>query len=399
MDEGLNPYAPGAGMRPPAMVGRDAQLSEMQVAVKRTANHLVTRSPCLWGLRGVGKTVLLNAMRDIAESAGWLTAGLEAAPTKAGQDPVQKRFARDLVASARSKRLQHGHPIKDALGSIASFSLTVGVPSITVGVNPTKGRADTGNIEEDIAELVADVSAALTKRGLGFAIFVDEMQDLDQEFIAALLTTQHKANQRGWPFFVIGAGLPNLLGYLSKVRTYAERLFTYHEIGALTPAAAADCLIRPADERGVAFRTSAVKTLVDAANGYPYFLQEFGRAIWDLAPHSPFTKQDALAAVKLGIRELDSGFFPARWERATPLERAYLAAMAVDGDTGSSSGAIADRLTKTAQQIGPTRAQLIGKGLIYAPEHGIVRFSVPGMAAFIARQDTESWSPVPDGEA
>jgi len=369
------------------MVGRDAQLSAMRTAIRRTKNHMQTRPQCLWGLRGVGKTVLLNAMKREADAAGWLTVGLEAPPTSKGRDVVRQRFARDLLTAARKMKVIDGHTLRAALGSISSFSISVGIASISLGVEPTKGRADTGDVSQDLTELASDVSEDLAKRGLGFAVFVDEMQDLDADFTAALLTMQHKANQEDWPVFVIGAGLPNLPGRLSEIRTYAERLFTYEEIGPLPAAIAVTALTKPAEERRAAFTPPAAARLVEASNGYPYFLQEFGKAIWDVAEQTPFTKKDADNAVRLGIAELDSGFFPARWERATQAERAYLAAMAEDGDSGSLSGEIADRLGKTTQSLGPVRAQLIAKGLIYSPEHGVLRFSVPGMSAFIARQD------------
>ena len=383
MDVDLNPYAPGAGVRPPAMVGRDAQLAEMSTAIKRTKHRLQSRPMCLWGLRGVGKTVLLNALRRDAESAGWLTVSLEAAPTEKGRETVKRRFARDLVLAARKMRVIDTHPLRKALGSISSFSLSVGIASLALGVEPSGGRADTGDITQDLIELADDVSDDLRKQGLGFAIFVDEMQDLEDEFTAALLTMQHKANQEDWPVFVIAAGLPNLPGRLSAVRTYSERLFSYSEVGPLSPDAATAALTRPAEAQNAAFTRQAVETLVQASNGYPYFLQEFGKAIWDIAPRSPFTKHDADKAVTLGVAELDNGFFPARWTQA---ERAYLTAMASAGDSGATSGAIAESLGKTTQSLGPTRAQLIAKGLIHAPGYGVVRFSVPGMAEFIVRQ-------------
>jgi len=387
MDLDLNPYAPGAGVRPPAMVGRDAQLAAWATTIKRTGNGLQSRPLCLWGLRGVGKTVLLNALRRDAESAGWLTVSIEAAPTERGRETAQRRFARDLVSAARKMKVIDTHSLRKALGSISSFSLNVGIASLALGVEPAGGRADTGDVTQDLIELADDVSGDLRERGLGFAVFVDEMQDLDDEFTAALLTMQHKANQEDWPVFVIAAGLPNLPGRLRAVRTSAERLFNYNEVGPLSADAATAALTRPAEAQNAAFTRRAVETLVEASSGYPYFLQEFGKAIWDIAPRSPFTKRDADNAVALGIAELDNGFFPARWERATQAERAYLTAMASGEDSDMTSGAIAERLGKTTQSLGPTRAQLIAKGLIYAPEHGVVRFSVPGMAEFIVRQN------------
>jgi len=387
MDPALNPYAPGAGVRPPAMVGRDRQLAQMDIAIQRTKRQLKSRPPCFWGLRGVGKTVLLTELRRQAVVADWLTVSLEAAPTQRGHEVARQRFARDLVLAARKKKLMDRHPLRSSLGSISSFSLSVGLTGLTLGVEPTKGRADTGDATQDLIELASDISDDLTKRGLGFAVFIDEMQDLDSDFAAAVLAMQHRANQEEWPVFVIGAGLPNLPRRLSDIRTYAERLFAYSEIGPLSPEAATAALVRPAEGAGAAFSPEAVQVLVEASNGYPYFLQEYGKAIWELAQASPFTRHDAVNAVMMGAAALDGGFFPARWERATKSERDYLAAMAKDGDQGSATATIADRLGRTIAGVGPVRAKLMAKGLVYAPEHGIVKFSVPAMADFIRRQD------------
>lgn len=390
MDRALNPYAPGSGLRPPAMVGREAQVEAFDTVVARTGNHLHNRGMVLSGLRGVGKTVLLNELRAHADSHGWFTVAIEAVPGDAGARAVRGKLARELlVAARRYNRPGARERLKGVLGSIGSFSATIGVAGVSLGIETTEGRADTGQVDLDLEEMVDDVATALRPEGKGFAIFIDEMQDVDDELLTALLAVQHAAGQRQWPFYVIGAGLPSLPSTLSESRSYAERLFDYHEIGPLSRDAAGAALATPAEKGGARYGAQALDLLVEAAAGYPYFLQEYGKAIWDVAPAKVFTEADAERALELGRAQLDQGFFPARWDRATPAERAYLRAMAEDGDGGSRSGEVARRLGKQIGSLGPTRAQLIAKGLVYAPEHGRIAFTVPGMSDYIGRQHTE----------
>ncbi|MDR2372855.1 MAG: hypothetical protein LBD77_01865 [Bifidobacteriaceae bacterium] len=264
--------------------------------------------------------------------------------------------------------------------------MTLGISGVSFGFETKSGRADSGHLDFDLQELVEDLDKPLKKAKSGFAVFVDEMQALDGEFTAALLATQHKANQRGWPFHVCGAGLPNLPGRLADVRSYAERLFEYRAIGPLDDPAARLALTQPAERSGAVYTPEALGLLLAAARGYPYFLQEFGSAIWQSAPDSPFTAADARSALAVGRAALDNGFFPARWSRATPAERSYLRAMAEDGDAGSAPSDISLRLGKTLKALSPVRARLVAKGLVYAPRPGAIAFTVPGMADYINRQ-------------
>lgn len=390
MDPALNPYAPGSGLKPPAMVGRDPQIIAFDTVVARTSNRLHNRGMILSGLRGVGKTVLLNRLRANATQHNWLTVQLEASPGDTGQVAIRAKLGRELLTAARSyNRPGVREKLKDALGSIGAFSASIGVSGISLGITPKAGRADTGQLELDLEEMVQDVATALALDGRAFALFIDEMQDVDNELLSALTAVQHAAGQNDWPFYIVGAGLPSLPAKLSEARSYAERLFDYHDIGPLPEAAAREALCDPAQRLGATYADDAVRALVDAAGGYPYFIQEYGKAIWDLAPEKRFTLADAEAAIQVGSDLLDQGFFPARWDRATPAERKYLTAMAEDGDAGSNTGIVAKRLTQKPTSLGPVRAQLIAKGLIYAPEHGRVAFTVPGMAAFIGRQHQE----------
>ncbi|QTE30354.1 ATP-binding protein [Pengzhenrongella sicca] len=385
MDRSLNPYNPGAGLRPPALVGREAEIEAFDATVARTRLHMPNRGMVLSGLRGVGKTVLLNDLRGRAEQMGWFVAAIEGQRGEQGEDAVRRKLGRELLIAGRQlNRRGISKRLRTALGSITSFS--VGVTGISLDVSAASGRADSGDLETDIGELVEDLAEALKEKGLAFALFIDEMQDLDQPTLSALLAAQHEAGQRERPFYIIGAGLPSLPAVLSEARSYAERLFDYRRIGALPNEVARKALREPAKKYGSDYEPGALDLLVDAAEGYPYFLQEYGRAIWDIAPNTPFTCDDAAAAVAYGLARLDEGFFRARWDRATPAERRLLHAMAQDDGAASNTTSVAERLGKKLSGIGPARAHLISKGLIYAPDHGMVAYTVPGMAPFIRRQ-------------
>ncbi|GGC17921.1 ATP-binding protein [Cellulomonas carbonis] len=386
MDPSLNPYSPGSGRRPPELVGRTGELEAFDTLVARTRNRLSDRGIVLTGLRGVGKTVLLNEMHAHADRFEWLTVRLEARRDEAGAAAVRRALARDLVAAARKlTRRSVGARMRQALETISAFNATIGATGISLGVDLANGRADSGDPEVDLLELVEDVSLALAEDGRAFGLFIDEMQDLDQITMGALIAAQHLAGQRGWPFYVIGAGLPNLPRVLTETRSYAERLFNYRPIGQLPPGEAARALVEPAERLGAGFAADGLDTILEAAGGYPYFLQEYGQAIWNLAPAKTFTADDAAAAVQFGLEHLDAAFFRSRWERATPAERRVLLAMAQDHDAPSQTSDVARRVGLKITSLGPYRANLMAKGLIYSPEHGQVAYTVPGMAAFVDR--------------
>lgn len=386
----LNPYNPGSGLPPRVMGGRQQEIDAFDLIIARTKRDLPNRGMVLSGLRGVGKTVLLNYLRAHADNHGWFTIWLEGKPEAQGFTEVREKFARELTSAARRYNGPSGKDrLREALGTIQSFNLALGVHGIRADISMTSNRANSGTIDIDLEELVEDVSVALKADKSAFAIFIDEMQDLDHELLTALITVQHAAGQRGWPFYIIGAGLPNLPTALSEARTYAERLFTYRTIGPLADPDAQYALTRPAKEMGAEFSQNALNVLLGASGRYPYFIQEFGKAIWDAAPNTPFTEEDAEVAVSIGRSQLDAGFFSSRWGRATRKERGYLRAMAPDGDTGSSTSQIAQRLGVKVTALGPARAQLINKGIIYSPEYGQVAFTVPGMSEFILRQQDD----------
>ncbi len=393
MDPTLNPYSPGAGLRPPDLAGREREIAEFAVLRQRVAHGLTSRGIVMSGLRGVGKTVLLNELAAQALRDGWIVGKVEA------DRGESRRVFREQVAGTLHRALREatgsfelGARLRRALGTFKAFSLRTdptGGLAIGIEIDAERGRGDTGALETDLTDLALDLSAAAVDHGVGVALFVDELQDLSRAELGALCQACHEAGQVGAQFYLVGAGLPSLPGLLADARSYAERLFDYWSIGALVDQAATDALVRPARAGGVDWASAAAELLVHRSAGYPYFLQEFGKATWNFAPGPHITLADAETGVHVGMASLDRGFFTSRWERATPSERDYMRAMSVDGDSPSQSGEVARRLAKRISSVGPTRAGLIHKGLVYAPEHGVIAFTVPGMADFIARQPAE----------
>jgi hypothetical protein len=391
MEPALNPYSPGSGLQPPFLAGRQGEIDAFDLLLARTERRYAGRGMILSGLRGVGKTVLLNKLRGMARMHEWLEVKLEARPGTSGAEDTRKTLARELQLAARkyTTAAYAGDKMRQLLRTVSSFSVSMGAEGFSLGVEADPTRAGTGQIEIDLRDLTEDLAHAMRSLRKGFVIFIDEMQDLDNELLSALIAAQHHAGQEELPFYLVGAGLPNLPSRLAEIRSYAERLFDYRTIGTLQEAEARDSFQIPASRTGQKYADEALATLLDVSGRYPYFIQEFGSAMWEVAQTSPFTAEDAKIASRVGLQRLDSGFFPSRWDRATPRERQYLAAMAQDDEEGSSSSMVAERLGTTPQSLGPTRAQLISKGLIFAPEHGRIAFTVPGMSAYIARQHFE----------
>ncbi|MFV0533909.1 MAG: AAA family ATPase [Cumulibacter sp.] len=389
MDPAYNPYTPGAGVQPAELVGRESELEAFDRLIARAKLRYPERGMVLYGLRGVGKTVLLRRMENIALNQGWMTIFLEGQPGESGQEATRRRLGSAIAQAARS--YAHRSKASKFLASIrevvTSFTVTMGPATVTADLDLTSQRAGSGQLDLDFEELVEDVCANLGD-GAAFVVFVDELQDLDRDLMAALVTTQHLAGQRGMPFYVMGAGLPNLPAELTAARSYAERLFEYREIGPIALTAARDALTVPAARHGARYEEEAITTLTTEAQGYPYFIQEFGKAAWLLAQDRTITIDDAHGAIAAGYAELDRGFFPSRWNRATPTERRYLAAVASSGGQVASTAQLVAALgASSASELSSTRADLIRKGLIFAPEHGRVAFTVPGMTAFIRRQE------------
>ena len=386
MDERNNPYSPGAGLRPAALVGRDGELQDWSVALDRIENARSARSIVLHDLRGVGKTVLLGEFQQQAEDRKWVSVMIEANTGR----PLRVALARALYPVVRELvRPKAGDTLKKALATFKAFSVKVdatGAWSFGLDVAPAQGRGDSGELETDLSELIKDLAEAAQERSRGLAILIDEAQDLNNDELKALCAICHQGGQREWPFLLALAGLPNLPKVLSEAKSYAERLFTYREITQLEQDAARQALTEPAAAEGVSWDEAAVSYVVQETRSYPYFLQEYGQATWNAAGGTTLTYNDARVGAESGQAHLDAGFYRARWERAAPAQRAYLQAMAQDGEGPSQSGEVATRLGKTSTGVGPIRDSLIKKGLIYSPEHGQIAYTVPGMADFIARQ-------------
>lgn len=388
MQEALDPYTPGAGRSPRELIGRDADLEALDVLVVRAARGLGPARPLLLtGLRGVGKTVLLNRMMSRAAGEGWVVIKIEAAQGRSGAERARRAIAGGLLKAALAYRERGAlSEVGRMLATVTSFSVSFGLSAVSLGVERDPIRASTGSLELDLQDVVADVVPVLGQEHAALAVFVDEMQDLDDDLMGALLAIQHEASQQGWQVYVIGAGLPSMPGRLAAARSYAERMFQVRQIGRLCETDARRVLTEPAEHMGASYHDDALNHLVEASGRYPYFLQEFGSATWRVARSSPFTLRDAEAAEKLGLTQLDSMFFLARWERATPAEREYLIAMAADHGGPSASAAVATRLGKSPSSLGPARANLISKGLVYAPERGSIAFTVPGFSQFVQRR-------------
>jgi hypothetical protein len=393
-----NPYAPGAGQRPPELAGRDEQLAAFDVVLERVARGRPERSLVLTGLRGVGKTVLLNALRSAAVRKGWGTGKLEARPDQSLRRPLSGALHQAVRELGRSRSAEvDGHD--EVLGVIRSFAeREAGADarlkdrwSPGIAVPAVRGRADSGDIEIDLVELLSDVGGLAADKGLGVAVFVDEMQDLGPADVSALCAACHELSQSGLPVIVVGAGLPHLPAVLSASKSYSERLFSYQRIDRLSREAADRALAAPAAEEEAEYDDAALAAMYDATGGYPYFIQAYGKAVWDLAPRSPITAADVAVAAPEAERELAVGFFGSRYDRATPGERDYLRAMA-DADSGSdpvgavATADVASVLGKKPQSLSPARDSLLKKGLIYSGERGRIAFTVPHFGRYLRTQ-------------
>jgi AAA ATPase domain len=378
VEPALNPYTPGSGLKPPSLQGRDAEIDAFDLLVAKAAKRNYDRGMMLTGFRGVGKTALLNSLRGNAEHHNWYTVQMEAQANSSNSKVNYKQLANGLKAGLR--RYSHKH----MLGQLAEKvgNLIAGSSISLAGVSVSAPVPDESDVVSDLDELLETICEYAKKSGTAVALFIDEIQDLDTPLLSALVMAQHRANQESWPFYLIGAGLPSVPSALAEARSYSERLFLYRVIGPLEPAAARRALIDPAESVGGRFSEDALALLADASEGYPYFLQEFGKAIWDIAPAAPFTRDDAREALIAGRAQLDQGFYPSRWDRTTPAERRYLRAIADSGEPNPKTAS----LSISQSAAGPVRASLIKKGLIYSPERGRIGFTVPGMAAFIGRQ-------------
>lgn len=380
MSPALNPYTPGAGAPPPELAGRDALLAEAELAVARTRAGRHAKGLLMLGLRGVGKTVLLNEIEQRAERDGAQTVSFEA--------PDGRALAQLLVPPMRRalRRLKLTERVKDAFRAVHSFAshARLTIEGIEYGLAPP-GVADSGDLDLDLTDLFLAVGEAARDQGTAVVLLVDEVQYLSESDLGALIVAIHKVTQRQLPLVLFGAGLPQLAGLAGNAKSYAERLFDYPPVGSLDDLAARRALREPARNAGADYEDDALDALVGATQGYPYFLQEWGKHTWNAAPRSPITRADVDAATPTALAALDDSFFRVRLDRLTPREKDYVRAMAGLGPGPHRSGEIADALGIRVQTAGPLRDRLIRKGMIYSPAHGDTAFTVPMFDAFLRR--------------
>ncbi len=387
MDPRNNPYAPGAGTTPTELAGRDEIIEKIQIQLDRCRGGLSFRSFLVVGLRGVGKTVLLNRLALDAEAKGFLTISIEA--------PEKRSLPALLIPSLRSALIKMdrisaaGEMAKKALKALGGFvgAMKMKYKDIEFGLDlgSEPGIADSGDLENDLIDLLVEIGLAAQEKKTALIIFIDEMQYIEESQFSALIMALHKCTQKQLPITVVGAGLPQLIGQAGRAKSYAERLFEYPEIGSLPDAAAKDVLTKPAEALKVSYTTEALEEMLKQTKGYPYFLQEWGKHSWNCAKQSPITLDDVNIATELAISELDASFFRTRFNRLTPSEKRYLRAMAEIGPGPHRSGDIANLLKKEVNKVSPTRATLISKGMIYSPDHGDNNFTVPLFDGYMKR--------------
>jgi hypothetical protein len=387
MDPRSNPFSPGAGSAPPELSGRNKVIEDVSIALHRIKNGLSSKSILMVGLRGVGKTVLLNRLKNDAESEGLVCVQFES--------PEDRNLPAMIVPSLRAALLKLnrlsglGDAVSKAVRILGSFISSAKIKyegmefGFELGSEP--GIADTGDLDYDLSELLQAIGEAAKEKNTAVVLFIDELQYVPELELAALISALHTCAQKRLPVALVGAGLPQLVGNVGKAKSYAERLFDFPEIGPLPPEAATEALQRPVNQHQVSFEVGAIDEILKQTKGYPYFLQEWGSMCWGVAKTQVITEEDALVATELAILQLDSSFFRVRFDRCTPMEKNYLRAMAGINSTTPRSGDIASAMNKAVHQIAPLRQSLISKGMIYSPAHGDTAFTVPLFADYMKR--------------
>jgi AAA ATPase domain len=387
MDPRRNPYAPGAGTPPPDLAGRDAIIERAAIALDRIRAGRAARSFIYYGLRGVGKTVLLNKIRINAEARGIATVLAEAPEGRTLPGLLVPALRLALLRLSRGEAAKAG--LARAMRALAGFvnAVRLKYDDVEVGFDfeTEKGLADSGDLDSDLADLLNAIGEAAAERKTAFVLFIDELQYVPEKQLAALISALHRVSQNQKPVTLVAAGLPQLLGQMGRAKSYAERLFEFIETTQLDEAAARDAIINPAKDEGAQYKEEAVNEILKQTQCYPYFLQEWGKHSWDIAEQSPITLADVKHATLTALAEMDASFFRVRFDRLTPSEKHYLRAMAELGAGPHRSGDIADILGKKVNEVAPTRSRLIDKGMIYSLSHGDNAFTVPLFDGFMKR--------------
>ena len=387
MDPIRNPYSPGAGTPPPELAGRDVLREAARIALERARIGRASKSMIIIGLRGVGKTVLLDRILTDAESGGMSTLRIEVPENQSLPSTLAPQLRRVLLTLSNKEVARQ--LAQRALRGLAGFvgALKVKYQDIEVGLDfdPEPGLADNGDLETDLPDLLEVVGAAAKADGTCLALFVDEIQYVKEDELAALITALHRTSQRQLPLVMVGAGLPQVRGRMGQAKSYAERLFEFSEVGALSDDDARLAIAKPAQVEGVEIDSDALDAIVSRTRGYPYFLQEWGKHVWDVAERSPITADSVESASIQVSAALDESFFLVRFDRLTPTEKTYLRAMASLGTGPHRSGDIANVLGRRVTSLAPTRSNLINKGMIWSPNHGDTAFTVPMFDEFMRR--------------
>lgn len=387
MDPIRNPFVPGAGTPPPELTGRGELLDRARILLARTKLGRPSKSFIAVGLRGVGKTVLLARVRQLAEQAGYRVCAIEAHEQKSLPELLVPHLRRVLLELDRAGPLSE--QVKKGLRVLKSFMssvrLSYGDATLALDIDGERGAADSGDIEADLPELFLAVGQAAAARAAAVVLVIDELQYLSEKDMSALIMGLHRAAQDTLPVILVGAGLPQVVGLTGRSKSYAERLFDFPLVDALSPPDAEAALAEPAKSEGVEFSRGALDRIVEVTSGYPYFLQEWGYHTWNKASASPIREADVDAASPAALRALDESFFRVRLDRLTPRERDYLRAMAELGPGPHRSGDISDALGISVTSAGPLRSGLIGKGMIFSPAHGDTAFTVPLFDQFMRR--------------
>lgn len=387
MDRRTNPYAPGAGTPPPELVGRDELIEDAEIALDRLRSGLAAKSLLMVGLRGVGKTVLLNRILLDATDRGFECVLIEAPEDRslpaALAGPLNSaliRISRSAAARELSRRARRA-----LAGFVSAMKLGFDDITLSIDIDREEGVADSGDLDTDLTSLLQVAGEAARARGTALALFIDEMQYVEERQLGALIAALHRTAQRQLPVTLIGSGLPQLVGHAGSAKSYAERMFSFPEVGPLSGGAAARAVEGPAKRLGVSYSSAALDEILRITECYPYFLQEWGSACWRVAQGPTVTRSDVEAATPIAVGELDTTFFRVRFERTTPFERRYLHAMAGLGPGPHRSGVIAQVLGRAVQRVAPTRARLVKKGMIYGPAHGDTAFTVPLFDQYLKR--------------
>lgn len=384
MEPSQNPYRPGAGTRPLVLAGRVAEIDKVQNLLLCVKAGSPQRSMMFYGLRGVGKTVLLNASEELAEGHGFFVEHLEMSESDDFRRVMAKSTRKVLLGISTVENIKD--KAKRALGVLKAFSLAIpGGLELKIDTEAISGIADSGDLDSDIVDLIVALGEAAKESGKPICFLIDEVQYLSEKAVSGLIAASHRISQKGYPVVFICAGLPQIAALAGEARSYAERLFEFIPIAKLKDGPAEEALLGPAKTKDVQYEDSAKQLVLRETEGYPYFIQEYGKHIWNAATTNPISNADAKIGRDAAIESLDQSFFKVRIDRATSAEKSFMQAMAKLGSGPYRMGDVARQRGVAINSLGPVRATLIGKGFVYSPSHGLIEFSVPQFDAFIRR--------------